>query len=68
MYYNLFDMAYHSTVVPESVVFALLVRLSHCAPLYLITFAFIIYVAVFVSEQISNSMDSNETRPIMKYL
>lgn len=68
MYYNLFAMAYRSTVVPESVVFSLLVRLSHNGTLYFILFVFLIWIAYLVTEQITDSMDSSETRPIMKYI
>jgi len=68
MHYSLFDMAFNSTVVPESVVFAVLVLLAHYAPLYFIVFAFLIVVAVLTTEQISESMDSAETRRYMQYL
>jgi hypothetical protein len=68
MHYALFSMAYYSTVVPNTLAFAIVTRLAHVAPLYLIFFIFLITVAVWTSEQISDSMDSNETRMYMRYL
>jgi hypothetical protein len=42
IYLNLFNMATCSTNVPNSIVFAVLVRLSHSGPLYFMLFAFMI--------------------------
>jgi ATP synthase subunit 6 len=67
-YYSLFDMALASTCLTDSMIFALIVRLAHWAPVYAIATIFFAVIFVLVAERVSASMNSDETRSWMKIL
>jgi ATP synthase subunit 6 len=67
MYYNLFDMAFISTYMPQSLVFGALVRIGHFGFSYIVLAIVLIYIFAQVSAMITVSMDSAETRNYMQW-
>jgi hypothetical protein len=62
----LFDMAFKSTTMPDSLLFGAMYRLGHLMPLYLLVFGLLVIVAHYVAELVSNSMDLAESRYYMQ--
>jgi len=49
-------------------VFATLMRIAHWAPIYAIVAVLLAVIFTLIAEFVSNSMNADETRPVMKLL